>query len=407
MLGGDFLELTDRRCSVCDSNDCIRVFDQEYFSIVALDGESFSQTIVLCRNCGFAFSNPSPAPEELTRYYALFSNYENPQNNGRDSDQLVNKWKRTHEMIRANLPKSYTGRALEIGCATGTGLSMLKTQGWEVLGLEPSRTAAKLAGQMYDVEVICSPFEKDILRGRGRFDLIILSHVLEHLLSPRSILNDLRDLLTNNGLIYIEVPNLLRPYVPFGYFTFEHLNYFTPTTLTSLLNICGYSTRMELFDNSADIAPFYPVVSAIARTGADKLPGINSDFDSALDAIGRYKQASDGASRKMQSKVSQIIKNTKSGRLAIWGAGIHTSQLLSLTELSGEPVACVFDSDPKKHGKHINGIQIVGMKDPEGAAKIVDSIIISSRASEREIYGQIVYLEKYGIKIFRLYDEQG
>jgi 2-polyprenyl-3-methyl-5-hydroxy-6-metoxy-1,4-benzoquinol methylase len=399
------MELVSRRCSVCDSEDNIDIFHQQYSSIAAVGGEGYSQTIVVCRRCGFTFSNPSPSPEELARYYAMFSNYENPQHQGKESDQMLNKWKRTHEMILRHLPPGFKGRALEIGCATGSGLSTLKSEGWKVLGIEPSNTSAKIAKELYDVEVICSPFDKEILRERGPFDLIILSHVLEHLFMPRSILNDVSTLLEKDGAVYIEVPNLLRPYVPMGYFTFEHLNYFTPTSLSSLMKLCGYSAKLELFDNSADIAPFYPVIAAVGKVSRETLRVVENDCDAVFEAVARYKETSGNATRDIQSKIAQIIKDTRRGRLGIWGAGIHTSQLLSLSGLSNERIACVFDSDPKRHGTRINGVQVTGMESPEGAARMVDSILISSRASENEIYDQIAYLEEYGIRVYKLYNE--
>ena len=47
----------------------------------------------------------------------------------------------------------------------------------------------------------------------------------------------------------------------------------------------------------------------------------------------------------------------------------------------------------------------MGLTTPERVAERVDSIIISSKASETEIYNQIEYLQEYGIDVYKLYDE--
>lgn len=398
------MKLVKRNCSVCGQDDFTVALNQEYKSVTAFGGNSYSQTVAVCNNCGFTYSNPAPSNEELSKYYQMFSNYENHQRDGKESEQMLAKWERTYNLVEKHFPKNFHGSVLEIGCATATGLSIFKSKGWDVLGIEPSGIAVDIARDLYDIEVINGIFDSKLLINRGPFDIIILSHVLEHLLLPNLILKDIRNLLGDKGLIYIEVPNLLRPFVPMGYFTIEHLNYFTPTTLLSLMEVEGFAVEIDLFDNSADIEPFYPVISAVGKK-SDQSRDMGNDYEASYKAIQDYKQSSGKALANMQSRIDFITENTQQGRLGIWAAGIHTSQLLSMTTLSNESIACVFENDPKKHGKYINGIEIIGFTDPESAAKLVDAIVISSKAAENEIYNKIKYLQEYGISIYKLYDE--
>lgn len=396
--------LKKRNCSVCNADDFTEVFHQEYKSVTAFSGASYSQTVALCNKCGFACSNPAPSNEELSKYYQMFSNYENPQRDGKESEQMLAKWDRAYEIIEKHFPIKFCGSVLEIGCATATGLSVFKSKGWDVLGIEPSDNAVKIARDLYDIEVLNGIFDRTIIADRGPFDVIVLSHVLEHMLSPDLILDDIRNLLGDKGLVYIEVPNLLRPFVPMGYFTIEHVNYFTPTSLSNLLNIHGLSAETELFDNSVEIDPFYPVIVAVCKKSRPSID-IRNDYEAACKSIYEYTQSSGEIATKMQSKIDEIVNTTKKGRIGIWAAGIHTSQLLSITTLSNEPIACVFDNDRKKHGKWINGIEIIGFAGPESATELVDVIVISSKASESEIYEQIKYLRDYGIRVYKLYDD--
>jgi 2-polyprenyl-3-methyl-5-hydroxy-6-metoxy-1,4-benzoquinol methylase len=398
------MKLVKRNCSVCNADEFTEAFHQEYKSVAAFGGASYSQTVVLCNKCGFSFSNPSPSNEELSKYYQMFSNYENPQRDGKESEQMLAKWERTYKIVENHFSANYRGSVLEIGCATATGLSTFKSKGWDVLGIEPSDNAVKIARNLYDIEVLNGIFDSKMLIDKGLFDVVILSHVLEHLLLPNTILDDIRNLLGDNGLVYIEVPNLLRPFVPIGYFTIEHVNYFTPTSLSNLLNIHGLSAEIELFDNSEDIEPFYPVIAVVGKK-SEASHDISNDYETAFKVIRDYELTSGKTVTKIQSKLDEVVENTKRGRIGIWAAGIHTSQLLSMTSLSNEPIACVFDNDPKKHGKRINGIEIKGFTGPESAAELVDAVVISSKAFESEIYEQIKYLQEYGIRVYKLYDE--
>ena len=93
-------------------------------------------------------------------------------------------------------------------------------------------------------ETTTEPFER-FVRGRT-FDLIVLSHVLEHLAAPAAVLARLRDALTPNGLLYVEVPHvpenahtahLDSPWAPRH--DEPHLTFFTAGSLQKLLERSG------------------------------------------------------------------------------------------------------------------------------------------------------------------------
>lgn len=396
------MKLLERNCSICASKEFVEMIKQRY-QVAVLGDIGYTQKTVICKKCGFTYNNPAPFPETLAYFYSAFSNYENPQRNGGGSEAMLNKWNRTYALIENKFASKFKGNVLEIGCATGMGLSLFKSRGWNVLGIEPSPKAVKLARELYDVEVVNGLFDPKVIADKSPFDVIILSHVIEHLLSPEILIQELIPLLSENGLVYIEVPNLIRPFVPMGYFTFEHLNYFTPITLSSLMELNGFHVEIELFDNSAEIEPFYPVIGAFGRKSQRKMSYMKNDFEAAFAAVEDYKKTSGKEVGILKSKLNFIRKSTKPGRLGIWGGGLHTSLLLSVTNLPIESVACIFENDLKKHGKRVKGIKIIGLEKPEDAAKLVDVIVISSKASEDEIFDQISFLEESGIKVYKLY----
>jgi hypothetical protein len=78
---------------------------------------------------------------------------------------------------------------------------------------------------------------------------------------------------------------------------------------------------------------------------------------------------------------------------------------LSETALGGAEIYCIFDNDPKKHGSQLGRFPIKKFSgDPADIKVHIDAILISSEASEGVIYKHISYYEKFGIKIYRLYE---
>jgi len=136
-------------------------------------------------------------------------------------------------------------RALDIGCDTGLLLDALRELGYRTEGIErsPAGAQAQAAGHQVhalDIEVT------DL--GLGRYELITLTHVLEHLRDPVRGLVWLRRHLAPGGLGVVEVPNwgdLLRPLWGRRFRPLElgdHISFFERTTLAAALTRAGLET---------------------------------------------------------------------------------------------------------------------------------------------------------------------
>ena len=134
------------------------------------------------------------------------------------------------------------GRALDIGCGNGIYLSFLKHHGWRVAGVDLSATAAEVAKRTFDIDVFVgdvseSPFD------RASFDLVVMSHVIEHLPDPVCTLRFVNGLLKPGGCLYVETPNTesfgRKASGPYWYpwETPRHLCLFAPETLRQALSI--------------------------------------------------------------------------------------------------------------------------------------------------------------------------
>lgn len=105
------------------------------------------------------------------------------------------------------IPRGQDGlRALDVGCGAGGLLSALERAGWEVTGVEWDSQAAALARRNATHPVLEGDFRQMSLP-RGAYDLVVLSHVFEHLDDPINTLGRIKDLLAPSGRAVLFYPN--------------------------------------------------------------------------------------------------------------------------------------------------------------------------------------------------------
>jgi 2-polyprenyl-3-methyl-5-hydroxy-6-metoxy-1,4-benzoquinol methylase len=107
-----------------------------------------------------------------------------------------------------HLPRPRAGgdRLLDVGCGAGDFLIRAKACGWDAVGIEPDSSAAAQAQ-----ESGCKVYAGSIGQWAdelGRFDVVTLGHVIEHVPEPRGTLETCHRLLKPRGLIWLETPNI-------------------------------------------------------------------------------------------------------------------------------------------------------------------------------------------------------
>lgn len=148
----------------------------------------------------------------------------------------------------------YSERVLEIGSGFGRTLEMLKKErrGGEAVGIDFYEAAAVEAVTSMD-RFFCLDVEKDALpESIGRFDLILLLDVLEHLVDPWTFLKRLKEKhLATGGTMIVSLPNarhfsLVLPLL-FGRWDYRergildkgHLRFFTKNSAMKMLHRAG------------------------------------------------------------------------------------------------------------------------------------------------------------------------
>jgi SAM-dependent methyltransferase len=99
------------------------------------------------------------------------------------------------------------GRMLDLGCGDGTVLYLARQDGWEVEGVELFPAHAAVVQRTLGFPVTASDIAS--YQGTpGHWDVVVLTHVLEHLPDPVGALVKIRDLLAPQGVGVLEFPNI-------------------------------------------------------------------------------------------------------------------------------------------------------------------------------------------------------
>ena len=209
--------------------------------------------IVKDQEYGYRHIYPIPSEEELDRIYKEeYYSLEKPDYTKRMSED-VEWWNSTYsdryDTFEELLPKSKR-KILDVGSGPGFFLKHGKDRGWETKGIEPSRQAAKHSRDYLGLDIKEEFLSNDNKLSFGKHDLINMSLVLEHIPNPKQMLRIAYDLLDENGLVCIVVPNDFNPFQqalvkacdfkPWWLSPPHHINYFDFESLSKLLVGSGF-----------------------------------------------------------------------------------------------------------------------------------------------------------------------
>ena len=98
------------------------------------------------------------------------------------------------------------GQLLDLGCGNGSFLVRAREMGWSAIGLEPDPKAAEAARQE-GLDVYQGMLADAPANWKEKFDVITMSHVIEHLPAPADALKTIFDFLKPGGVLWLACPN--------------------------------------------------------------------------------------------------------------------------------------------------------------------------------------------------------
>lgn len=379
-----------RACAVCDSKKRNLLFRQT-FSQMSSGSLLQGYDVVVCEDCGFGFADYIPPQSDFDAHYRDMSKYEHQEQGGKETEYDLNRFQAIVDSITPFLP-GHNIRLLDVGCANGRLLALLKEKGYgNVMGLDPSPVCAQSAQQLYGVCVMVGTLYeiKKVMADEQPFGGIILSGVLEHIPDIDQALLQIRGIMADDGLIFIEVPDATDftrwPDAPFQEFSTEHINFFSKTSLENLMRRYGFVqcfSQQTVRDQTSSTA--MPVVTAMFRKEENTWPiTFSRDYDTE-DGLRCYIRKSQEVENKIQQIVDEIVQCAKP--LVVWGVGTHTLHLLTTSRLRKANIRAFVDSNPRYQGKQVNGHPILA---PSELCNRTEAILISSRVFQHVIEKQI------------------
>jgi SAM-dependent methyltransferase len=156
-----------------------------------------------------------------------------------------------NECVFSFIPSSAM-RILDVGCGTGAmGERLLRHLERFVAGITYSEAEARLARARLS-RVICAELNDFDFANLGKFDCVILSHILEHLYSPEDLLERLKCALEPEAVVVVALPNVVWwkqrleflfgrwRYRDWGILDRTHFRFFDRRSARELLEKAGY-----------------------------------------------------------------------------------------------------------------------------------------------------------------------
>ena len=205
-----------------------------------------------CAQCGVRYLWPQPSKNDLSVHFEGESN---------DKNELERKFERNRIQLLARIAnyiqrRRSGGTILDIGCATGLFLGrFFRAATWQRSAVELSQGAAEKA-RREGIRVHHGDIHGARLSNEG-FDVITVLDTFCYFAQPQLELGEFRRILKCDGLLVIETPlatsRIWRASRPLGKLlswsryplleSSDHLFYFTPKSISLLLEKCGFEVQ--------------------------------------------------------------------------------------------------------------------------------------------------------------------
>lgn len=354
--------INNRICPICNSGEYQKI---ENINFLLFEEHPISKgyDLVQCKECSFMYADIKASQNELDYYYSNISKYEDKQistgggYNVYDKERLEGAAK-----YLATIFNDKSINIADVGCAIGGLLEQLKKLGfYNLTGIDPSKSCVEITKKEKGIDCYhASLFELN--ESYGKYDLIIISHVWEHILDLESAINSLEKILTPNGFIYIECPNAMNYkntiHAPLQELNTEHINHFYKKGFLNFFGIRNYKC-IDIGNKIVKIASGenYDALFGVFKKSSIEL-NYQLDFDqNILSSLLEYIDKSKIWLEKILKKIESELNNES--KVAIYGVGQFAFKLLfEIVKRWPNLDIILFDNNLLNIGKKISNFTI-------------------------------------------------
>ncbi len=232
--------VTGASCPSCNSqkfDELSRCFNQYNVNFLAT---------ALCNDCGHVFRNKVPSEAWFNHAFALRHSEQQKTGFNPLSPEIEQQRYDRYHAIGKHL-RSYSqkiGSLLDVGCGPGTGLDALNDLEFDVVGVDPDESRAKIALEKGH-EIHLGEFKS--FKTDQKFDFITLIHSLEHFQFPEVFLTKALEHSHRGTLFYVEVPEVLDHVKDWNDSLYlAHISNFNDLSLVQLADRCGWEFQEKV-----------------------------------------------------------------------------------------------------------------------------------------------------------------
>jgi SAM-dependent methyltransferase len=292
---------------------------------------------------------------------------------------------------------------LDIGSNDGTQLKHFQALGYEVLGVESSKTTSRIANEA-GVPTLNAFFNEDTMRSIGRqFDLFNASGVFFHLEELHSVCKAIKAGLKSNGVFVVQFLYMksIMENLAFDQIYHEHLLYYTLETIEKLLNRHGLS----MFD--AYLAPIHggSVIGYISHTGSRSVePRLltmrDEETASGCNNISAYREF-DQRIKHMKEKNLDYLRNVKAAGKRVYGFGapVKGNTMLNYFGVGSDLIQFLVEKNSLRRGLYSPGMHIP-LKIEDEVSEQPDIYYVLAWNFKNEILANNKHLIDQGIEFY-------
>lgn len=333
-----------KKCPICNSPnyDIISCLCSN-MKILGSDFPEGDTNVVSCKECGLVYLQSDATQKNYLNYYTEISKpveyYKMFEKE--DTDVYFN---RILEIVKPYINENSS--IMDFGSGVGELGLYIKENGHfnKVTALDPKEQCINKCIESGLETIKCSSL--DILENvHDKYDLIIMNHILEHILDLNQTLTDIKQILNENGYIYIENPDIEKytenkdKNTPYSFLTYEHVLHMGMEDLKNLALCTGYEIieSGKYFKKTSN----YPTIWGVLK------PIDKKDF---------IIKCTDGQ-QFIKSYINECKKNIKKSleeyklsqtKLILWGIGASTAILLD--DFAECNIIQLIDSNPMRQG---------------------------------------------------------
>jgi len=279
-----------------ESVNCTRCHSEQSQLLVALEDYLYKIpghfAARRCQRCGLIFLSPRPTPDSLAAWYP--DSYAPYRPAIQDEANGLMRWMRHRRMRqRRRFVEGFAGptpgRLLDLGASTGIFMGEMRSNGWQVMGIELNERAATYARERLGLDVICAELSQAQLPA-NHFDAITLWDVIEHTFDPAEVLAEVWQRLADGGIVALTIPNwesldrrLFGRYWV-GFDAPRHLHVFPSPVLEEMLREAGFAVEA----NRTTFGGYFTFVTSLRTWLRAHLPpgGLLTGIEKAIDLHG-------------------------------------------------------------------------------------------------------------------------